>query len=77
MRSVYFIKKFKVLEHLLAINKEVQDGGIATSRSIQELQSFSQNFIQMFRKFSILRVNKNDNENIIYKYSYNVQRLIE
>jgi hypothetical protein len=37
MRSVYFIKKFKVLEHLLAINKEVQDGGIATSRSIQEL----------------------------------------
>lgn len=77
MKSIYFIKKFKVLEHLLAVNEEVQDGGIATSRSIDELERFSNNFMQIFRKFSILRVNKTDNENIIYRYSYNVQRLIE
>lgn len=34
-------------------------------------------FQGLFRKFSILKVEKSDNEKIIYKYSYIIQRLIE
>lgn len=34
-------------------------------------------FIEMFRRFNYLRVQKSDSERIIFKYSYIIQRLIE
>lgn len=45
------------------------------SRSIGELEEFSNMFIAIFRQFSILRDNSRDKT--IYKYSYIIQRAIE
>lgn len=73
---MYFIKKFKVLEFLLFIFNNLKISN-ETSRSIEELEVFSSSFMQIFKKFSILGINKNDKESIIYKYSYIIQRLIE
>lgn len=48
---------------------------ISFSRSIEELEDFSNLFIAIFRQFSILRDNARDKT--IYKYSYIIQRVIE
>lgn len=76
MRQVYFVKKFKVLEFI----KEKADKILYDSRverSVEWLEYISSFFIEMFRKFNLLRIQKQDSERIIYKYSYIVQRLIE
>jgi hypothetical protein len=76
MRSIYFIKKFKVIDYIRNLYDNLPPT-IATGRSIGELENFSNIFMQMFKKFSILGITKNDREKTIYKYSYIVQRLIE
>ncbi len=45
-------------------------------RSIEELEDYSNIFMQMFTKMSILGIHRTDREDIIYKYSYIIQRLI-
>ena len=35
MRSIYFIKKFKVLDYLIETNERIQTDGILTNRSIE------------------------------------------
>lgn len=77
MKAVYFIKKFKVLEYIKqkAVVLSGQFGKI--SRDVAELESVSSFFIDIFRKFNLLRIERADSERIIYKYSYVVQRLME
>lgn len=77
MKAVYFIKKFKVLEYIKqkALVLSGQFGKI--SRDVAELESVSSFFIDIFRKFNLLRIERADSERIIYKYSYVVQRLME
>jgi hypothetical protein len=76
MRQVYFIKKFKVLEFIKErVDLIIQE--VEIERSVEWLESMSSFFIEMFRRFNYLRVEKSDSERIIYKYSYIIQRLIE
>lgn len=59
MRQVYFIKKFKVLEFI----KEKSDKILyeaKVERSVEWLESISSFFIEMFRKFNLLRIQKSD-----------------
>ena len=78
MKAVYFIKKFKVLEYIKqkALVLSGQFVG-KISRDVAELESVSSFFIDIFRKFNLLRIERADSERIIYKYSYVVQRLME
>lgn len=77
MKAVYFIKKFNVLEYIkkkaAVFSLQFMDFG----RQITELETVSAFFIDIFKKFNLLRIQRSDSEKIIYKYSYVVQRLIE
>jgi hypothetical protein len=74
MKSTYFIKKFKVLEYIRDQAKLIPE--IPQDRNIGWLESVSNFFINIFKKFNLLRVKCSDSECIIYKYSYIIQRLI-
>ena len=75
MKSVYFIKKFKVLEFLLARNLDLDDLNLAMNRSIETLESISNIFLAIFKMFSLLKIKSTDKT--IFKYSYIVQRAFE
>jgi hypothetical protein len=77
MRQVYFIKKFKVLEFIKERSDKIVFDEVKGERSVEWLESMSVFFIEMFRRFNYLRIQKSDSERIIYKYSYIIQRLIE
>lgn len=68
-----------MLEYLFEFYYKLNDQGfmIDNDRTIEQLEDYSNNFLQIFKKFSILGIHKKDRENIIYKYCYIVQRLIE
>ena len=74
MKSTYFIKKFKVLEYMKNLAKIISS--MPQDRNIGWLDVASNFFINIFKKFSLLRVKRSDSECIIYKYSYIVLRLI-
>ena len=75
MKSVYFIKKFKVLEFLRARHLDLDDLNLAMNRSIETLESISNIFLAIFKMFSLLKIKSTDKT--IFKYSYIVQRAFE
>ena len=75
MKSVYFIKKFKVLEFLRARYLDLDDLNLAMNRSIETLESISNIFLAIFKMFSLLKIKSTDKT--IFKYSYIVQRAFE
>lgn len=77
MQAVYFLKKFKVLEYIKQKTMVMSSQFVHISRDLGELETVSSFFIDIFRKFNLLRIERADSERIIYKYSYVVQRLIE
>lgn len=72
----YFIRKVKVLQHLEETSKEfmLEQGPI--HRSVEYLERISSMLREFLRRFDTLKNCKEDSEQVIYRYSYVVHRLI-